>query len=147
MIKFNYLLFVLLFVFFYSCEKQADEIQKTSNGYKVTIGTGEDQITVVVVNGTPFEMGKALGQLLKNDVNDCLTGFLDYGRNGAPDRFNNQNLDAAWESVSAFTDDRFKEELKGLAEGSGLPLIELRRAHMIPVLGDYACSGVAVWGD
>jgi len=23
----------------------------------------------------------------------------------------------------------------------------LRRAHMIPVLGDYACSGVIVWGD
>jgi isopenicillin-N N-acyltransferase-like protein len=147
MIKKNYLLFVFLLAFFYSCEKPVDEIHNTNNGYRTTIGTGDDQIIVVVVNGSPYEMGKALGQLLKNDINACLTGFLDYGRNGAPDRFNNQNLDAAWQSVSPYTDKRFKEELKGLAEGSGLPLIDLRRAHMIPVLGDYACSGVAVWGD
>jgi len=48
--------------------------------------------------------------------------------------------------MEPFMSTRFKEELRGLAEGSGLPLAVLQRAHMIPVVSEYSCSGVAIWG-
>ncbi|MGO8929318.1 MAG: hypothetical protein ACLQU3_20830 [Limisphaerales bacterium] len=41
---------------------------------------------------------------------------------------------------------RFKEELRGLAVGTGLPLVVMQRAHMIPVISEYSCSGVAIRG-
>lgn len=111
-----------------------------------TIGQGDDQIKVVVVKGAPYEMGFQLGSALKDDIEACITGFLKYGQMGDPERFNSEVLDNAWRSVEPYINDRFKEELKGLSDGSGLPLSELKRAHMIPVVGDYACSGVSVWG-
>ena len=42
---------------------------------------------------------------------------------------------------------RFKEELRGLAEGSGEPLVLMQRVHMIAVISEYSCSGVAIWGS
>jgi len=117
---------------------------KTPKAERTSIGTGQDKITVIVVRGTPYEMGYSLGQAMKTEIKDCLTGFLQYGQIGDSARFNYENLDAAWTAVGPYIDKRLKEELKGLSEGSGIPLLQLQRAHMIPVLGNYACSGVAV---
>ncbi|MBI1932290.1 MAG: hypothetical protein HYS24_07105 [Ignavibacteriales bacterium] len=112
-----------------------------------TIGTGDDVIKVIVVKGTPYEMGYQLGETLKDDVDKCMTYFLKYAEMGEPSRYNNKVLDEAWISVEPYIDNRFKEELRGLAEGSGIDWDKLKRAQMIPVVGDYACSGVSVWGS
>ena len=37
--------------------------------------------------------------------------------------------------------------MRGLAEGAGLPLEALIRAHMVPLVATYSCSSVALWGD
>lgn len=141
--------FMLVFMLFLlaACSQSPEQQKQVSNGYVETIGSGDDIITVAVVKGTPYQMGQALGQLLKEDIKRTLNAFLELGQTAMPERFSNANLDAAWEAVSPFTSAHFKEELQGLADGSELPLEMLRRAHMIPVLGDYACSGVIVWGD
>lgn len=110
------------------------------------IGSGDDKITVVVVSGTPYEMGYQLGEAQKEDIITCMNNYLNYAQTGDPDRYNNNTLDAAWISVEPYIKDRFKEELKGLADGSGVSWEKLKRAHMIPVVGNYACSGVSVWG-
>ena len=141
------LILVLIILLVSSCSNGLEDKKEVPNGYLTTIGNGEDEITLVVVKGTPFQMGEALGQLLKEDIDRTMTTFLKYGLEGDPERFNIENLDAAWQAVSPYIHNRFKYELKGLAEGSGLSLQMLKRAHMIPVLGDYACSGVIVWGD
>jgi hypothetical protein len=39
------------------------------------------------------------------------------------------------------------EEMKGMAETSGVALELIQRSHMIPVISSYACSGVAMWGE
>lgn len=134
----------LIIIFSISCSDQKENTKKAKVS---TIGTGEDAITVVVVSGTPYEMGYQLGEAQKNEVKACMSGFLKYGQIGDPERFTNEVLDNAWTSVEPYLKDRFKEELKGLADGSGVPWEELKRAHMVPVVGDYACSGVSVWGD
>ncbi|TFH01283.1 MAG: hypothetical protein E4H13_05325 [Calditrichales bacterium] len=120
---------------------------KEQAGYRTVVGEGKDQITVVVVKGTPYEMGQQLGRLLKDEIPKSLSQYLNLGYTVDPEKYNDQTLDAAWEAVSPYTNERFKEEIKGMAETSGMPLEQLIRAHMIPVVSDYACSGVAVWGE
>jgi hypothetical protein len=116
-----------------------------AGGYRTTVGSGPETISVVVVWGTPHEMGRAQGELLKEEINTLVPGFL--AKNQASDeRASDATLDAAWEDVKPYTEKRVVEEMEGLCEGSGLPLQTIVRASMIPVIGDFACSGVAVWG-
>ncbi|MCA9437454.1 MAG: hypothetical protein KC978_16845, partial [Candidatus Omnitrophica bacterium] len=119
----------------------------SAEGYRTTVGEGADQIPLLVVTGTPYEMGFAVGSLMKEETHKVLQGFLHLARMGDEERFSDETLDAAWESVSPHTHEAFKEELRGIAEGSGLDLQDVIRAHMVPVVADYACSGVAFWGD
>lgn len=120
---------------------------RSINGYRTTVGSGKDEITVVVVHGSPYEMGYAVGKLLQAEVKPCLTGYLGFAQQAEPERFSDSVLDGAWNSISPFISERFKQELKGVADGAGVSLDLLRRAHTIPVVADYACSGVAVWGE
>ncbi len=138
-----FLITLILVIVSFSCTSNKNEVKVAEVS---TIGSGDDIITVVVVRGTPYEMGYQLGKALKEDVTAAMTGFLKFAKMGDPERYNNEVLDNAWKSVEPYIKNRFKEELKGLSEGSGVPLEELKRAHMIPVVGNYACSGVSVWG-
>jgi hypothetical protein len=118
-----------------------------AEGYRTSVGTGADEIPVVVVSGTPYEMGFALGQLTKTEIKVGLEGYMSLAQKAEPDRLSDAALDKAWTSISPYVDHRFTEEMKGLADGSGASYDKLIRGHMIPVVSDYACSGVAVWGD
>ncbi|MBC8216186.1 MAG: hypothetical protein H8E64_06715 [Candidatus Marinimicrobia bacterium] len=117
------------------------------NAYRTSVGSGEDEIPLVVVSGTPYEMGHALGRLMKDEVNQCITGFLEWAQMADPGGFSDNILDQAWDRISPFTHQRIKDELQGLADGAGIEYDILRRAHMIPVVAANACSGVVVWGN
>ena len=106
-----------------------------------------DGIPVITVKGSPFEMGEQIGTLLKTQVNECLPTFLAISQKNDPETYSNDNLDDAWQKMRPYIHNDFVAELKGLALGSGVDFDLLRRAHMVPVISDYACSGVAVWGD
>lgn len=118
-----------------------------TEGYLTSAGEGADALAVAVVKGTPYEMGHAFGSLMKEETAACMGGYLAYARASASPLYSNESLDAAWASIAPHTDQRFKDELRGLADGSGVPMEELIRAHMIPVVSPYACSGVAVWNE
>lgn len=122
-------------------------ILAVAEGYRTTVGEGPDEIPLIVVKGTPYEMGFAFGSLMKEETQKVLGGFLQLARMGDPERFSEEILDSAWESVSPHTHEGFKEELRGIAEGAGLELQDVIRAHMVPVVADYSCSGVALWGE
>ena len=133
---------ILLFVA--SCSKRPTGPVKA---YRTTVGSGNDKIALVVVSGTPYEMGHTFGKLMKQEVNECITGFLNWAQMADPGGFSDEILDEAWTRISPYTHQRIKDELQGLADGSGIDYNILRRAHMIPVVAANACSGVAVWGD
>jgi hypothetical protein len=117
------------------------------DGYLTTAGTGEDKIPVVVVRGTPYEMGKKLGELTQRDAVEFVHTALERVQARNPKRFSNEALDAAWQAIEPYTDPRFQEELRGLADGTGVSINVLRRAHTLPVIADYACSSIAAWGS
>lgn len=140
-------LLVLLFVI--SCSEKGDTSTENQTIQTAKVSYVENSVTkipVVVVSGTPYEMGFQLGQATKEEVKKCMLGFLDLGQQ-SDEKYSDANLDNAWEAMLPYIDSRFIEELKGLADGAEVSLDKLRRAHMIPVISSFACSGVAVWGD
>lgn len=91
-------------------------------------------------------MGRTLGRLMRNETQQLVQATVgSLGQMG--ERYTAENLDAAWKAVSPHISDRWKQQLRGLAEGSGIEHRDLIRAHMIPVVGDYSCSGAAIWGE
>ena len=118
-----------------------------ADGYITSVGRGEDEIPVVVVRGTPYEMGQKQGELIKQNAKELCGNFLGILQSRDPKRFSNKALDAAWKAVAPHTDPRFKKELHGFAKGSGIPLRTLKRVHVLPVIADYSCSSIAAWGE
>ncbi|MCA9101367.1 MAG: hypothetical protein KDA63_09465 [Planctomycetales bacterium] len=118
-----------------------------ADGYLTSVGDGADEIPVVVVRGTPYEMGRKQGELIKDDAVQLTATFMTLLQASEPERYSNDALDAAWKAVAPYTDERFKEELRGLADGTGIPLQTLQRTHAIPVISNYSCSAIAAWGD
>jgi isopenicillin-N N-acyltransferase-like protein len=116
------------------------------DGFLTTVGSDDNKIPVVVVHGTPYQMGKKLGELTKRDAVEFVPTALQLAKTADPKRYSNEALDAAWKAIAPHTDPRFQEELRGLAEGTGLPVDVLRRGHALPVVGDYSCSSIAAWG-
>jgi hypothetical protein len=114
-------------------------------GFRTSIGP--DAVPLVVVAGDSYEMGRSLGTLIPDEMQKLISATVgSLGRSG-DSRYSAENLDAAWKSVSPHISRTWKRQLRGLADGSGIPLRQLMRAHMIPVVGDYSCSGAAIWGD
>ena len=116
-------------------------------GYRTVAGSGDDAVPVVVVRGTPQEMGLALGSLMKTEIQGMVRVFLGTLQAAKPEEYSDEALDKAWKSVGPYTSERFEEELRGIAEGAGVPFETLRRMHMIPVVSEYSCSGAAIWGS
>ncbi len=117
-----------------------------AQGRLTSVGQGKDAIPLVVARGTPYEMGKQIGELTKQDSVQFIRTALKLIKAEDPKRFTDASLDAAWKAIAPHTDPRFHEELRGLAEGSGLSLEELQRAHALPVIADYSCSSISAWG-
>ncbi len=117
-----------------------------AEGFLTSVGSGADEIPVVVVRGTPYEMGRAQGTLLRREIQQFMPQFLQLCHRADPERYSERNLDSAWKTVAPYTDPRFKDELRGVAEGAQVPLELLQRVHAMPIVSDYACSSIAAWG-
>ncbi|QDT48867.1 Acyl-coenzyme A:6-aminopenicillanic acid acyl-transferase [Symmachiella dynata] len=117
-----------------------------ADGKLTSVGSGKDKIPVLVVKGTPYEMGRQQGELIKPQATEFISHILKSIQAADSERFTDRALDEAWAASAEHTDPRFQEELKGLAAGSGLSLKLLQRAHAIPMIADYSCSSISAWG-
>ena len=114
-------------------------------GYRTGVSRDGVTVPVVVVGGTPRQMGWHLGRLLADDIRSLVPPLLAKvkGSMGIDDAA----LAAAWATQSAWIDDRVEQELVGLAEGSGIDLATLQAVHAVPLLMPYSCSAIAAWGS
>lgn len=115
------------------------------SGIRSTIGTGDTTVPLVVVRGTPYEMGYHLGQAMKTEITRFVPAVLD----GITKQLGVEQatLVEVWSRSAAYADDRVEQELAGLADGSGLSLHSLQAAHAVPLLMPYSCSSIAAWGN
>ncbi len=118
----------------------ADEI----HGTRTTIGEGEDAITLLHLWGTPYEMGFAHGQLCADEVEAFYGRLL-----GAADEFGVSMtlIDMAWAQMRPHVPERYMEEMQGLADGAGIDVRMVHRAHAVPDLSEFNCTFFAAWGD
>ena len=118
---------------------------KGGGGYRTAVTNGVVVVPVVVVGGTPYQMGWHFGRLMKSEINafvpPVVAGFKkELGVGDA-------ELDEVWAATAGYTDDRVEQEILGVAQGAGLPVRMLQHAHCLPLLMPYSCSSIAAWGS
>jgi hypothetical protein len=113
-------------------------------GRRTIVGYPDAPIPLVVVRGTPYQMGWHLGRLLGDEMRRFFPAAAGRLKSGLG--VSEQTLQDAWAQTAPYLDPRFKQELAGLADGSGLSASLLRSVHVIPLLMPYSCSSIAVWG-
>ena len=114
------------------------------NGRIEKLGSGPNPITVLYLWGTPYEMGYAHVKLCAERVKYLCT-LLNLGAAMAM-HATPATLDDAWNQMAPFVPARYKDELRGLADGAGIDLKLVQRAHAIPDLSEYHCTFYAAWG-
>ncbi len=113
-------------------------------GYRFVISNGVARVPVVVVGGTPYQMGWQIGHLMKTEIREFLPSAL--ARLEAGEGISDESLDKVWATTAAYTDDRFEQELLGIADGAGIPLRTVQHVQCLPLLMPYSCSSIAAWG-
>lgn len=114
------------------------------SGYRTLATNGPVSVPVVIVRGTPYQMGWHLGQLMRAEIHSFIPAVLK--RSEQELGISGNQLDRVWADTAPFTDDRFKEELRGMAAGAGLPVRLFQHVQSLPLLMPYTCSSVAAWG-
>lgn len=113
-------------------------------GRRVTLGTGDTALTVLYLRGTPYEMGFAQGKLCAKEVRYMVKSVASLMMLGL--RTTPQKVDTTWKLYEKHLRPEYIEELRGLADGAGLTLQEVERAHAIPDISEWHCSFFAAVG-
>jgi hypothetical protein len=113
-------------------------------GRRFEISQGDRPIPVVVVAGTPYQMGYHLGRLTRAEIHTFLPRVLAGFK--AALGVDDAELARVWATTAAYTDDRVEQELLGVAAGSGISLTLLQQVQCFPLLMPYSCSSIAAWG-
>ena len=119
-------------------------VAKTRHGQLEMIGQGDEQIRLVTVWGTPFECGRAHGELLAKEVGGHSARLIDLMTQDMKQPV--EALDDVYAATKPHTPAHILEELKGLAEGSGAPLQQVIRANLIGEASEWHCSLFGAWG-
>ncbi len=99
---------------------------------------------VLLLKGTPYQMGFQHGRLLATEVAEDVRAFLHdwaIGERGE----SLASLGKTFDTLRPFIPEDYMEEMKGLAEGSGVPLKEIHLFHSIPTR--FHCTGAAAFGE
>jgi predicted choloylglycine hydrolase len=101
----------------------------------------EDDIPLLYVNGSPYEMGYQHGFFLAEQVQQNIRAFLnDAG-------ITLSELLDIWEVMQDYVPDEYINELHGLADGSGMTFEEVVAGYMVIVWSDLGCFGISAWGS
>jgi PKD repeat protein len=118
------------------------EIVVTPGAYPDFVSYRDDttDVPLVVLYGTPFEMGQAYGQLMSTEIAGLLAStFVTGSVAGA-------QLDAAWAAQQGAMDPRILDEIRGIAAGAGVSEAAIQRLHMVPVVEAlYSADASAIW--
>jgi len=112
--------------------------------------------------GSPYQQGFAYGQAMNEQVNQFVNKAWDYLQDSFAEALEpylptwvakkiadvgmDVTLDFVYDISVNYTTPDFYEELQGVADGSGVDYLKLRRLHMLPGLTKGACSMFGAWG-
>jgi hypothetical protein len=114
-------------------------------GYRFAVTNGIARVPVVVVGGTPYQMGWHFGRLMREEIRAFVPPVVAGFRQEL--KASEEDLDRAWAHTAGYTDSRVLQEIAGVADGAGIPVRTLQHAHTMPLLMPYSCSSIAAWGS
>ena len=132
-----------------------------ANGQAYRAGAPVYEFWLLHLYGTPYEQGRAHGALLPARVRAMVNATWAYFKaqveaqlGGLPawlaDLVAEVGLEAALDAfvdvTRNYTSPGIYEEMRGLADGAGVPLATVERIHMIGELTRGDCSLVGAWG-
>ena len=103
---------------------------------------------VFISKGSNFEIGRAHGTLLKREIRklvDATLYTINWVYTAEKGSWFIDDLRGAYKREAPFIPERYQEEMKGMAETSGISLEEIRLTNVFPAL--FHCSGFALFGD
>lgn len=106
-----------------------------------------DGTRVLYLQGTPEEMGRQHGRLLKKEIRDLVDHILygvGVGSSFAKGRWFFEEIELAQQRLNPHINERYLREMDALADAAGLEREEARLANFFPEL--FHCSGFAVFG-
>ena len=106
---------------------------------------------VVVLKGTPYEMGFEHGSRYKSQVRASVTNILSFmeRQTSLPvfrRLYSRYKLSRYWAKMKRYVPKRYLEEMKGLADGSGVSLRDLQRVHALPEFAAVWCASSVAYG-
>jgi len=135
-------------------------VTSVPNGKRYVIGQGYDKINIAHVYGNPYDMGVALGTLMKVELNALVPEYFAYLDKTIEDTLKilppfvakwiaelglPGALDLNYEITRPYTPPWYDEELRGIAAGSGVAYENLRRLNLLPELIKAACTVLGAW--
>jgi outer membrane lipoprotein-sorting protein len=106
-----------------------------------------DGTRVLVLKGTPEEMGHQHGVLMKKNIHQLVDHILfgvGVGTSFEEGKWVFGEIEAAQQRLNPFMDERYYREMDSMASAAGLPREEVRLANFFPEM--FHCSGFAVYG-
>jgi isopenicillin-N N-acyltransferase-like protein len=107
-----------------------------------------DGTKVLFLKGTPEEMGRQHGVLMKRQVRNLVDNILygvGVGSSFEKGRWFFGEIEEAQQRLTPFMDERYLREMDALAAAAGLQKEEVRLANFFPEL--FHCSGFALFGQ
>lgn len=148
-------------------------VDSVPNGKKYVIqsSVNDTHLTVLALKGSSYEMGVAYGTLMKHDILENIPGMFDYIAERADDLLDQLKdllpwilkwipnlmklekrelvqalLNLQYETTKKYTPQRFTDEIRGMAKGSGCDEKKLRDLNLFPELIKAQCSMFGLWG-
>ena len=124
-----------------SLSLNADVTRRWGEGFLQEVKDSEGvQVRILHLKGTPYEMGFQHGTLLRGLIEKNVAEFIDRAQPALSQRANalQENLPKLLNYIPA----RFREEMQGVADGSGVPLRKIIALNTFPEL--IHCSGITV---
>ena len=119
-------------------------VKEAPGGRLEIVGDGDDSFHVLHLWGTPYQMGKMMGTMLQEQIQqycDLVIGLMATQMGGDASM-----MDKTYEAAREFIPAHFMEEMKGLADGADIDLKTVIRVNMIGEVSEWHCSLFAAWG-
>lgn len=137
-------------------EDQETENQILSNASLEKIADPNvNNLKILYLKGTPYEMGFQHGKLLKEDVQANIHRVIGLAKIFASEDI----MDETYDLIAPYIPIEEKEEMRGLAHGADIPLKVVHWFHTIPEISEYgpkrkflkqlkqtSCSNIATFG-
>ncbi|NOY79347.1 MAG: hypothetical protein GXO76_15955 [Calditrichaeota bacterium] len=134
------LLLAVIFALLMGCSQKKKTVPSVPPAE--TLGQAPNPVTVLYLKGSYHEMGVEYGQQA-SDAIQYLVNKLDSVT--AAMGITQDKIMQAYAAMEPFIPKKYKDEMAGLAEGSGVPLEKIHMLHAIPDLSEYHCTFFVAW--